>query len=224
MRASPRAAREVTVVRRIAAGVAAGLLVLVMAPGVLADTFGSPDGNLTTADAPFVQTVHGQQYQWDVFGQRDALAGVTTVGASYFAAKPITCRDGTPGEIDTSWNGETTGAFLATSNLTGAVAAARVTGTEATFNLCTFAETDKTKTFTVALALVGSSRLSRFVDQQACIDFGDGNGPVDLTSTTTSRNAVGKAFVDGHAFASTGGDIAHQVWSSVPDPACPPST
>ncbi len=194
-----------------------------VAPGVLAGTFGGPAGNLTTADAPFIQSVHGQLFQWDVFGQRDALTKATTVGASYFASRVITCKDGTPGEIDTSWNAEATGVLVVAPSLTGAVAVARVTGTEATFNLCTFAETDKTRTFTVALAVAASSRPSTFVGQQPCIDFGDGNGPVDLTSTTTSRDDVGKAFVDGHAFTSTGGGISHQVWSSVPDPACPQS-
>jgi hypothetical protein len=209
--------------RRIAAGLAAGILILVVAPGVLAGTFGGPTGNLTTADAPFVQTIHGQQFDWDVFAQRDALAKVTTVSASYSTFTVITCNDGTSGEIDTFWNGEARGVLLVAPNLAGAAAVARVTGTEVTFNLCTFAETDKTKTFRVGLAVVASSPPSTFVDQQSCIDFGDGNGPVDLTSTTTFRDDVGKAFVDGHAFISTGGRISHQVWSSVPDPACPPS-
>jgi hypothetical protein len=210
-------------VRRIAIGFAAGLLVLAAAPGVSAGTFGGPAGNLATADAPFVQTIHGQQFQWDVFGQRDALARVTTVGASYFASKAITCQDGTPGEIDTSWNGEATGVLLVARNLAAAGAVARVSGTEVTFNLCTFAETDRIKSFTVALAVVASSRPSTSVDHQPCIDFGDGNGPLDLTSTSTSRNDAGQAFVDGRAFKSTGGSISHQMWSSVPDPACPPS-
>lgn len=209
-------------VRRIAACLAAGLLVLVVVPGVLADTFGGPTGDLTSADAPFVQTIHGLSYQWDVSGQRDALAKTTMVSAFYFASQIITCQDGTMGEVDISWNGEATGAFLVAPKLGGAIAAARLTGIEVTFNLCTFAETDTTKTFTVAFAVAASSRPSTFVDQQPCIDFGDGNGPVDLTSTSTFRDDVGKAFVDGHAFSSTGGGISHQVWSSVPDPTCPP--
>lgn len=208
--------------RRTAAGLAAGLLVLVIAPGALADTFGAP-GVVTVADAPFVEVVGGQQVQWDVTGQFDAVARVTTIFASYSTSRPIRCGR-TTSEIDTFWgNGGAAGTFLVTPKLTGAVAAARVTGTESTFNECTGAETDKTKTFTVGFALLGSSPLSTFVDQQACVDYGPPLGVLDVTATTTSRDAVGQAFVDGKAFASRGGDIVRIVTVGVTDPACPPS-
>lgn len=209
-------------VRRTAAGLAAGLLVLVLAPGALAGTFGAP-GVVTVADAPFVQVVGRQTYQWDVSAQYDAVAGVTTIFAGYSTSRPIRCGR-TTSEIDTYWADDgATGTFLVAPKLTGAVAAARVSGTESTFNECTGAETDRTRSFTVGFALLGSSPISTSVDQQACVDYGPPLGVLDVTATTTSRGAIGQAFVDGKAFISRGGDIFHLVTVGVADPACPPS-
>jgi hypothetical protein len=210
------------VLRSTAAGLAAGLVALVLAPGVLAATFGTP-GVVTEADAPFVQVVGGQQYQWDITAQYDAVARVTTIFASYSTSRPIRCA-GATSEIDTFWgNGGAAGTFVVAPKLIGAVAAARVTGIESTFNECTGAESDRTKTFTVGFALLGSSPISTSVVQQACVDYGPPLGVLDVTETTTARDAVGQAFVNGKAFTSRGGDILHQVTIGVTDPTCPPS-
>jgi hypothetical protein len=209
--------------RRILAGLVAGSLILVTASGALAATFGSP-GVLTEADAPFVQVIGGQQYQWFVSAQRDEVAGVTTIYASYSTSRPIRCGHGISGAIDTSWSNDgASGTFVVGPKLGSAIAAARVTGTESTFNECTGTETDKIRSFTVGFVLLGSRPVTTSIDQQDCVDFGPPVGVLDVTQTTTFRDALGTGFVNGRAFGSSGGDIFHQVTTGVADAACPPS-
>ncbi len=199
-------------------------LTLGMASAVLADTFSGPAGNQTTALAEFTQVVNGNRYDWSLAADRDKVARYSRVSASYSAIIDFTCHggglDGQPGERLISFYGEARAPFVIPANLAAAVAAAKVRGTEYTYDSCTDTHTSRSKTVTFGFALHATSRPSPS-DLQQCIDFSDeGDSPMLLTLTGRGRTAAGLAVVNGRAFSVRNGSISHQQWSSVPDPTC----
>ncbi len=200
----------------------ASISLLVFASVASANTFGAPNGNETFADLGFSQTVNGVSYSWDLRADRDTVAGTSVLDASYSAEiDDGICRggdqDGQPGFRSISFFGESSVRFIVGPKLGSATAGARVTGVEDTFDSCTNADTVVTKTFAVRFAAHATSGPTTFPEQQ-CIDFGDGV-LMNLTGTTTIRDAAGVALVNHRAFAAVG-SIGHHQWSSVPDPSC----
>ena len=138
----------------------------------------------------------------------------------------ITChggdQDGQPGNRFISFGAEASVPFIVAAKLGAAVAGAKVTGTEDTYDTCTNTDTTVARSFAFGFSLHATSGPTTFSDQQ-CIDFSDGgDAPMLLTETGTGRTAAGTALLNGRRFSVTDGGIGHLEWSSVADPSCAP--
>lgn len=202
--------------RTLASLIGAVVLTLSFASSAFAETL--PNGDETFASGSFSQTIKGVDYAWFVQAWRDAVNGTTIVAASYSTAVGTIChggdQDGQPGARFITFNGQATVPILIPANLGIAIAGAKVHGTETTFDSCTGMETAVAKRHTVALALKAAAP-SDTSSGEKCFDTEQ-----VLSSTFTSRTAVGFALVDGRRSAVADGTIGHHVWSYRPDPSC----
>lgn len=199
-------------VRRTLTGfVGATILALTLASPALAD---EPNGNETFASGSFTRTIEGVDYAWFVQADRDTVLGTSVVFANYNTAVDTTCDGGEAGARFITFNGQASVPVLIPRTLGLAIAAARVHGTETTFDLCTGIETQVNRSFAVALALVAIAPPVTSTGEK-CVDTEH-----LLTSTFTFRTATGSAFVNGRRFAVSDGIIGHQVWSTRAEPTC----
>jgi hypothetical protein len=191
-------------------GLAAALL-LGTAPPAAADTFPQPPFDMSFAGASWVEVVRGVEYSWSMGTTIDHLTGETSVFVGYFASYEIRCGGGGTGQADVFFDAIGPGFARIRSDLSLALAAANVQGTEFTFRSCgdRFSESSRPRRFSVGLALRanGDPEVST---NQGCVDFEDGNGPILVTDTITSRSAQGVATVDQQPVIVDGG-MSHDV-------------
>lgn len=196
--------------------VGAAVITLALAAPTLAETL--PDTDATFASASFSQDVGGARRDWTVHAEREALGGTSGVAASYSSFIDTTClggeQDGQPGFRSVFFTGSASVRILIPGSLALAAAGARIRGTETTFDSCTGSEITRSRSHTVALALVATSAAETSSGQK-CID-----AEQVLDSTFTFRTAAGAAFVDARRVAVQGAVIGHQVSIYRADPAC----
>jgi hypothetical protein len=209
-----------TPVRRLLGGLGlAAALLLGTASPAGADTFQQPPVDTLSAGAAWVNVVGGVEHFWFASATIDRVTGQKIVSASYSASYPITCNQG-PGQVDVVFDGSAEGVVHIRSDLSAAVAAAIVRGTEATFRSCgdEFSERFRSRHLIVGIALRANGAPESFPNQ-GCVDFDDGNGPILVTSNSTSRTAQGAVSINGRSSRVEGG-ISHDTATN--DGPCAP--
>ena len=185
--------------RRAPLVVGAALALLVAVP-VAADTTGGP----TNVDYAVANSPDGSMVQVS----HDYLAGESHLAVSTQWVEPVTCADGTTGELDISLNGGgVPSTYSFGKQLSSASASGTIPALQDVYNSCTSEQTEDAVSMTVTISLTGSKYTST-TNIRTVTKNPDG------TTTTyagkfTSVTATGTFSINGVTTTASDAQIAH---------------